>query len=153
MSIKVDALISRQFLAANLDEIREMREESRKQDAKSHIVWRNVALFFALHVGAAIGLYQIFFDAKWATVAWVFILHMLGSVGITAGAHRLWAHRSYKATLPMRIFLMCLNNIALQNDIIEWARDHRCHHKWTDTDADPHSTHRGCSSRTWDGCW
>lgn len=38
---------------------------------------------------------------------------------------------------------MCLNNIALQNDIIEWARDHRCHHKWTDTDADPHGTHRG----------
>ncbi|PIO54779.1 hypothetical protein TELCIR_23849 [Teladorsagia circumcincta] len=31
----------------------------------------------------------------------------------------------------------------LQNDIIEWARDHRCHHKWTDTHADPHNTTRG----------
>ncbi|VDK47999.1 unnamed protein product [Cylicostephanus goldi] len=30
-----------------------------------------------------------------------------------------------------------------KNDIIEWARDHRCHHKWTDTHADPHNTNRG----------
>ena len=29
--------------------------------------------------------------------------------------------------------------VALQNDVIEWCRDHRCHHKWTDTDADPHN--------------
>uniref|UniRef100_A0A914XYR0 Fatty acid desaturase domain-containing protein n=1 Tax=Panagrolaimus superbus TaxID=310955 RepID=A0A914XYR0_9BILA len=33
--------------------------------------------------------------------------------------------------------------MAFQNDVIEWCRDHRCHHKWTDTDADPHNTHRG----------
>lgn len=30
-----------------------------------------------------------------------------------------------------------------QNDVIEWARDHRCHHKWTDTEADPHNSRRG----------
>ena len=29
-----------------------------------------------------------------------------------------------------------------QNDVIEWARDHRCHHKWTDTEADPHNARR-----------
>lgn len=27
--------------------------------------------------------------------------------------------------------------------MIEWARDHRCHHKWTDTEADPHNSRRG----------
>ncbi|KAG5308846.1 ACOD desaturase, partial [Acromyrmex insinuator] len=29
------------------------------------------------------------------------------------------------------------------NDIFEWVRDHRVHHKYTDTDADPHNSNRG----------
>ena len=32
---------------------------------------------------------------------------------------------------------------ALQNDIIEWSRDHRVHHKYSETDADPHNAKRG----------
>lgn len=30
-----------------------------------------------------------------------------------------------------------------QNDIFEWARDHRVHHKFSETDADPHNAKRG----------
>lgn len=30
-----------------------------------------------------------------------------------------------------------------QNDIFEWARDHRVHHKYSETDADPHNATRG----------
>ena len=30
-----------------------------------------------------------------------------------------------------------------QNHIYEWVRDHRSHHKFTDTDADPHNSTRG----------
>ncbi|GBO20125.1 Stearoyl-CoA desaturase 5 [Araneus ventricosus] len=30
-----------------------------------------------------------------------------------------------------------------QNDIYEWCRDHRVHHKFTETDADPHNIKRG----------
>ncbi|PIO62383.1 stearoyl-CoA 9-desaturase, partial [Teladorsagia circumcincta] len=72
-----------------------------------------------------------------------FFLHVVGAIGVTAGAHRLWSHRAYKAKLPYRIMLMLMDTTAFQNDIIEWARDHRCHHKWTDTHADPHNTNRG----------
>ncbi|CAB1343959.1 unnamed protein product [Coregonus sp. 'balchen'] len=45
--------------------------------------------------------------------------------GVTAGAHRLWSHRSYKASLPLRIFLATANSMAFQ------------------TDADPHNAIRG----------
>ena len=27
--------------------------------------------------------------------------------------------------------------------MIEWCRDHRVHHKYSETDADPHNAHRG----------
>jgi len=30
-----------------------------------------------------------------------------------------------------------------QNHIYEWVRDHRVHHKYTDTNADPHNASRG----------
>lgn len=45
--------------------------------------------------------------------------------GITAGAHRLWAHRAYKATWQLRLILMILNSMSFQNSIYEWVRDHR----------------------------
>jgi stearoyl-CoA desaturase (delta-9 desaturase) len=31
----------------------------------------------------------------------------------------------------------------LQNSIYEWSRDHRVHHKYSETDADPHNAKRG----------
>lgn len=34
-------------------------------------------------------------------------------------------------------------NFHLQDSIFEWARDHRTHHKYADTDADPHNAERG----------
>jgi fatty-acid desaturase len=33
------------------------------------------------------------------------ILYDMGSIGITAGAHRLWSHRSYSANLPLQLIL------------------------------------------------
>lgn len=64
-------------------------------------------------------------------------------LGITAGAHRLWTHRSYKASLPLRIFLMGGQSISGQYSIYGWAMGHRTHHKFADTDADPHNVKRG----------
>ncbi|GLG96578.1 Acyl-CoA Delta(11) desaturase [Gryllus bimaculatus] len=64
-------------------------------------------------------------------------------LGITAGAHRLWAHHAYKANLPLRVLLMLFNTVSNQSSIYDWARDHRVHHKFSETDADPHNAKRG----------
>ena len=66
-----------------------------------------------------------------------------GGLGVTAGAHRLWSHRSYKARLALRLFLACCFSIAGQNDLLTWCRDHRVHHKFAETDSDPHNSRRG----------
>lgn len=63
-------------------------------------------------------------------------------MGVTAGAHRLWSHRSYKATMPLQILLMVFLSMANQR-ATHWVRDHRLHHKHSDTDADPHNATRG----------
>ena len=67
----------------------------------------------------------------------------ISGFGITVGVHRLWSHRSYEAAFPVRLFLMLANSIANQGSIFHWARDHRVHHKYTETDADPHNATRG----------
>lgn len=67
----------------------------------------------------------------------------LAGLGITVGAHRLWAHRTFKARTPMKVLLMFLNSAAHQGSIYHWSRDHRIHHKFSETDADPHNSHRG----------
>lgn len=54
-----------------------------------------------------------------------YALAVLSTFGVTAGAHRLWSHRAYKATWQLRAFLMILNSMAYQNSIYEWVRDHR----------------------------
>jgi hypothetical protein len=43
-----------------------------------------------------------------------FILYEGGILGITAGAHRLWSHRAYKATWQLRLVLMLLHTLAFQ---------------------------------------
>ena len=63
-----------------------------------------------------------------------------GALGITAGAHRLWSHRSYKARLPARIIMMLANSMANQGSILHWSRCHRAHHRASDTPRDPHSS-------------
>ncbi|XP_034934930.1 acyl-CoA Delta(11) desaturase-like [Chelonus insularis] len=114
-----------------------------KNKYKWNIVWRNVIAFIYLHVGSVYALYLLLTGAKILTTLWILALGFFAGVGITAGAHRLWAHRSYKAKWPMRFLLMILQTVAFQNHIYEWVRDHRVHHKFTDTDADPHNAKRG----------
>ena len=110
---------------------------------KTKLVWRNIILMVVLHVLGACGIMAAATQAKWPSYVWYFVVGVGGGYGVTAGAHRLWAHRSYKAKLPIRILLMCFNCVAMQNSILVWARDHRLHHKYTETDADPHNANRG----------
>ncbi len=55
----------------------------------------------------------------------------------------MWSHRSYKAKWPLRLILALSQTLALQRDIYEWAADHRVHHKYSETDADPHNAKNG----------
>lgn len=117
---------------------------SQKGFTWSEVVWYNVVVLTAWHVGA---LYAVLFVMPHCSrlqllVLW-FLLWVVSGLGITAGAHRLWSHRCYKAKQPLRVFLMLCNSMAFEGSIFEWSRDHRVHHKGSDTTADPHNFERG----------
>ena len=104
--------------------------------------WPMVIYLTFVHTTALLGI-QAAFAVQWKTLLWAFILWPISGLGITAGVHRLWAHRSYEAHWTVRLFLMLANSIANQGSIFHWARDHRVHHKHSETDADPHNATRG----------
>ncbi len=54
----------------------------------------------------------------------------------------IWNSQAY-LWVPHIILYICLLSLCEQNDIYEWARDHRVHHKYSETDADPHNAKRG----------
>ncbi|UYV83573.1 SCD [Cordylochernes scorpioides] len=114
-----------------------------KVPTKSSVVWKNVAIFVVLHSGAIYGLYLGITTGKWQSWVFAILMSIASGLGVTAGAHRLWSHRAYKARWPLRLLLAIFNCIACQNDIYEWSRDHRVHHKYSETDADPHNVNRG----------
>ncbi|XP_013783077.1 stearoyl-CoA desaturase 5-like [Limulus polyphemus] len=117
--------------------------EKRRSSPKLQIVWKNVFIFAFLHAASLYAIQLVFTSAKLKTIVFAFLLYVASGVGVTAGVHRLWAHRSYKAKWPLRLLLAFFNSVAFQNDIYEWSRDHRVHHKFSETDADPHNAKRG----------
>lgn len=112
---------------------------------KREIVWRNIFAMLMLHVGAVYGYWALAMDPgyPWYTALVPDTIGRLGALGVLCGSHRLWSHRAFKAKLPLRIFLMLMHTLSLQNDIYDWCRDHRLHHKFSDTDADPYNARRG----------
>jgi len=68
---------------------------------------------------------------------------LTGMLGITAGAHRLWSHKSFEAAFPVRVVFMLANSAAHQGSIYQWSKHHKMHHKHTDTELDPHSIQYG----------
>jgi len=107
--------------------------------------WAMVFLMVVTHLLAVWGTIRTWnhplFWTMWAE-AWI-LYPLTGMLGITAGAHRLWSHRSYSAHFPARVIMQVFNSIANQGTIYHWARDHRVHHAKSDTEADPHDITRG----------
>jgi stearoyl-CoA desaturase (delta-9 desaturase) len=82
-------------------------------------------------------------EFNWKTALWSVIYYFVTGLGITAGYHRLWAHRSYNAAVPLEYALSFAGAGAVQGSIKWWSRGHRAHHRYTDTKLDPYSAHEG----------
>ena len=106
--------------------------------------YQNIIYIGLHHILAIYALQHLATHFSWIFLRDIIVFAWLsGLFGITAGAHRLWSHRSYKAALPVRIVFMLANCTAHQGSIVHWVRDHRLHHKFSDTEWDPHSIQKG----------
>jgi len=89
-------------------------------------------------------LYGFLIGYSAASWLWFALFLVASGLSITAGYHRLWAHRAYEAHWSVRVFFMLFGAMAIQNSILVWAAGHRPHHRFVDDEAsDPYSARKG----------
>lgn len=113
---------------------------------KPPLATANVSFFVAAHVLALVaaplwGILVGFSGWTWLTAG---LIWLFSGLSITAGYHRLWSHRSYRAAWPLKLFFVVFGTFALQNSVLVWCARHRVHHRFVDdSERDPHSIRTG----------
>lgn len=107
------------------------------------LCWSTVLGLAVIHIGGLAGVAWIVIHPSPATLAATGAFYVGSGIGITAGYHRLFAHRTYRAVAPVRWSLLLLGATAFQNSAVSWSADHRAHHADTDGPGDPHAVTRG----------
>src|SRR5579862_775505 len=97
---------------------------------KPPLILLNVAIFTLTGLVTLIavpwyGIVHGYSGGIWAFFAFFLIAN---EMAITAGYHRLWAHRAYEAHPALRVFYLIFATMALQNSAWVWCSGHRRHH-------------------------
>ncbi|MBE0364854.1 stearoyl-CoA desaturase (delta-9 desaturase) [Pseudoalteromonas ulvae UL12] len=113
---------------------------------KPPIIWTNVLFFTITFIAALVlvpwyGITYGFSFANWA--AFVGCMFFAG-LSITAGYHRLWAHKTYDAHPVIQFIFAIGGAFAIQNSALHWSSDHRIHHGQVDDPIkDPYAATNG----------
>jgi len=117
-----------------------------KISEKPPIIWLNTLVFAITFIVAIVGVPLYAYSVGIGAAFWwvMFGTACFAGLSITAGYHRLWAHRTYDANPVIRFIFAIGGAVALQNSALHWSSDHREHHKHVDdNDKDPYSAKRG----------
>lgn len=71
------------------------------------------------------------------------VLFFATGMSITAGYHRLWAHRAFDCHWSIKLPLALLGAATFQHSVLTWCSDHRRHHKHIDHEEDPYNIRKG----------
>jgi len=87
---------------------------------KISLHYTNIVYLVTHHIIALYALYNLPSIFSFRLILEVFLSAQLtGMLGITAGAHRLWSHKSFEAAFPVRIVFMMANSAAHQGSIYQ----------------------------------
>src|SRR5688572_29324508 len=115
------------------------------KSTKQPLYWPNVLFLTVSPLLAIVGsiVYSLRYGFHPVEMAVFIAMVFATGLSITGGYHRHFAHVSYKAHPLVRLFYLIFGACALQNSALNWASDHRMHHKYTDTDKDPYNAGLG----------
>jgi stearoyl-CoA desaturase (delta-9 desaturase) len=105
--------------------------------------WTNIIFLAVAHVVAGFGAWWSIAHFQALTLVLAVVWFGLCGFGVTAGYHRLFAHRSYEAASWLRVLVLVFAAASVQNSALHWANNHRVHHSRVDRDGDPYSISRG----------
>jgi len=104
--------------------------------------WPTIIFMLVIHLLAGVALLPQFWS--WGSVATLLILYWVTAcLGVTLGYHRLLSHRSFKVPQWLARFFATCGALSAEYGPITWSGIHRQHHKYSDTDPDPHDMNKG----------
>jgi len=109
--------------------------------ALNHVNWPTASFLAGTFLASVWALFNV--QARMPTLIVGFVSYYLGGLGITTGYHRLWAHRSYDAGRLVKGLMLIIGSGAFEGSVLWWSRDHRAHHRYSDTPKDPYGVDRG----------
>lgn len=95
---------------AKIDPDEKLASLSSKRDAS----WPSVLFYIHLNILGLYGIMVLFTNAYLTTVIFTAFLSFIGIIGVTCGAHRLFAHRTYEANTFLKLFLVLCQTMAGQ---------------------------------------
>jgi fatty-acid desaturase len=105
------------------------------------VTTRSLVIFHILAHAAFI--YQLFFGSLLEWVISIFLYVVFFTLGGTVGYHRLLSHRSFKCKPFFEKFFTILGTLGGNGSSITWVAIHREHHRYSDTELDPHLASKG----------
>jgi len=87
---------------------------------------------------AAIALAVIYGLSGTAVLLFV-AMYVVTMAGVEIGMHRYFSHRAFKCSPALRLALGIAGSMAGQGPVLFWAATHRRHHRYSDTESDPHA--------------
>ena len=106
--------------------------------------WVNLTTVVTVHALAIFAIvYMAAIQFSWWTLGLGVLWFFACGFSITAGYHRLFAHRTYEANPLVRLFFLLFGAASVQNSALKWASDHRTHHSRCDTEKDPYNIKKG----------
>ena len=96
-------------------------------------------------VAAALGLtiYIYHEGFAWLDAGAFVLMYVLTGLAISGGYHRYYAHRTYKCHRAVQLFYTLFGAAALQAPVLDWAAEHRDHHRFVDQVRDPYCIKKG----------
>jgi stearoyl-CoA desaturase (delta-9 desaturase) len=107
--------------------------------ARERIHWLASAPFFAFHLLCGLALVT---GVSWKLALVALASYAVRMFGVTAGYHRYFSHRAFKAGRVMQFLLAWLAQSSAQKGALWWAAHHRHHHRHSDEAEDLHSPAR-----------
>ncbi|HEX4048426.1 MAG TPA: fatty acid desaturase [Elusimicrobiota bacterium] len=116
-----------------------------RQDARRPLDWVNCAFLIGTPLVAVLGTawYSFHYGVTRLDVANFAVMFVLTSICVTGGYHRMYSHKSYEGSKLVQLFYLVFGAAAVENSLLNWASDHRYHHRYVDQNEDPYNILKG----------
>jgi stearoyl-CoA desaturase (Delta-9 desaturase) len=116
------------------------RGEAVPRSTTERYAWLSAVPFFLVHL---LPFAAFFTGVTLKAVVLAIVLYIVRMFLVTGVYHRYFSHRSYRLSRPAQFVLGFAATTAVQKGPLWWSACHRDHHRFSDTDRDPHSPKDG----------